>query len=198
MSKVTAKSEKPTQTRVFELLGRTLYVCNVIELQLRWMHKRAGGIWTGKTPAELLQSIKKVVEKKRKKDKSPLGPIGQDLIDAIYTPRNNKDFKTAQKKKLGVLKVDYKIESEGRLLKATEKFKKFIETRNYIVHYFARDYNLAEPESCRKAYDDLKKKCEIIKDAAEFFDEDYNAMKRNLQNFQKKVLQIVKKEYAEA
>ena len=70
MSKVTAKSEKPTQTRVFELLGRALYVCNVIELQLRWMHKRAGGIWTGKTPAELLQSIKKAVEKKRKKHTS--------------------------------------------------------------------------------------------------------------------------------
>lgn len=187
MSKVTAKSEKPTQTRVFELLGRALYTCNVIELQLRWMHKRAGGIWTGKTPAELLQSIKKAVEKKRKKDKSPLGPIGQDLIDAIYTPRNNKDFKTAQKKKLGVLKVDYKIESEGRLLKATEKFKKFIETRNYIVHYFARDYNLATPESLQKAYDDLKKKCEIIKDAAKFFDEDCNMMKETLELAQKEL-----------
>ena len=187
MSKVTAKSEKPTQTRVFELLGRALYVCNVIELQLRWMHKRAGGIWTGKTPAELLQSIKKAVEKKRKKDKSPLGPIGQDLIDAIYTPRNNKDFKTAQKKKLGVLKIDYKIQCEGRLLQATEKFKKFIETRNYIVHYFARDYNLVEPESCRKAYDDLKKKSEIIKDAAEFFNDDYNLIKRTLQKLKKKL-----------
>ena len=179
--------ENPTQAQVLELLGRALYTCNVIELQLRWMHKRAGGIWTGKTPEELLKSIKKAVEKQQKDDKRPLGPIGLDLIDAIYTPRNNKDFKTAKKQQLGVLKIDYKIQCEGRLLQATEKFTKFIETRNYIVHYFARDYNLAEPESCRKAYHDLKKKCEIIKDAAEFFNDDYNLMKRTLQKLKKKL-----------
>ena len=179
--------ENPTQAQVLELLGRALYTCNVIELQLRWMHKRAGGIWTGKTPEELLKSIKKAVEKQQKDDKHPLGPIGLDLIDAIYTPRNNKDFKTAKKQQLGVLKIDYKIQCEGRLLQATEKFTKLIETRNYIVHYFAHDYNLAEPESCRKAYDDLKKKCEIIKDAAEFFNDDYNLMKRTLQKLKKKL-----------
>ena len=179
--------ENPTQAQVLELLGRALYTCNVIELQLRWMHKRAGGIWTGKTPEELLKSIKKAVEKQQKDDKHPLGPIGLDLIDAIYTPRNNKDFKTAKKQQLGVLKIDYKIQCEGRLLQATEKFTKFIETRKYIVHYFARDYNLAEPESCRKAYHDLKKKCEIIKDAAEFFNDDYNLMKRTLQKLKKKL-----------
>ena len=179
--------KNPTQAQVFELLGRALFVCNAVEIQLRWMRKHAGGFWTGETPEDLLRSVKKTVEKLQKEDKNPLGPIGQDLIDAIYTPRNNKDFKTAQKKKLGVIKVDYKIESKGRLQQATEKFKKFIETRNYIVHYFARDYNLAEPESCKKAYDDLKKKCEIIKDAAEFFNDDYNLMKRTLQKLKKKL-----------
>ena len=179
--------ENPTQAQVLELLGRALYTCNVIELQLRWMHKRVGGIWTGKTPEELLKSIKKAVEKQQKDDKHPLGPIGLDLIDAIYTPQNNKDFKTAKKQQLGVLKIDYKIQCEGRLLQATEKFKKFIETRNYLVHYFAKDYNLTEPESRTKAYDDLKKKCEIIKDAAEFFNDDYNLMKRTLQKLKKKL-----------
>ena len=179
--------KNPTQAQVFELFGRVLFACNVIELQLRWMHKRAGGIWTGKTPEELLKSIKKAVEKQQKDDKHPLGPIGLDLIDAIYTPRNNKDFKTAKKQQLGVLKIDYKIQCEGRLLQATEKFKKFIETRNYLVHYFAKDYNLTEPESRTKAYDDLKKKCKVIKDAAEFFNDDYNLMKRTLQKLKKKL-----------
>lgn len=179
--------EDPTQAQVLELLGRALYTCNVIELQLRWMHKRAGGIWTGKTPDELLKSLKKAVEKQQKDDKRPLGPIGLDLIDAIYTPRNNKDFKTAKKQQLGVLKIDYKIQCEGRLLQATEKFKKFIETRNYLVHLFAKDYNLTEPESRTKAYDDLKKKCKVIKDAAEFFNDDYNLMKRTLQKLKKKL-----------
>lgn len=192
MKKATDKSENPTQVQIFELLGRALFACNVIELQLRWMHKRAGGIWTGKTPEELLKSIKKAVEKQQKDDKRPLGPIGLDLIDAIYTPQNNKDFKTAKKQQLGVLKIDYKIQCEGRLLQATEKFKKFIEVRNYLVHYFARDYNLAEPESRTKAYDDLKKKCEVIKDAAEFFNKDYNLMNRTIQDFLAKLPESIK------
>ncbi len=186
--------KNPTQAQVFELFGRVLFVCNVIELQLRWMHKRAGGIWTGKTPEELLKSIKKAVEKQQKDDKHPLGPIGLDLIDAIYTPRNNKDFKTAKKQQLGVLKIDYKIQCEGRLLQATEKFTKFIETRNYLVHYFARDYNLAEPESCKKAYDDLEKKCKVIKDAAEFFDKDYNLMNATLRAYSEEILKQFKSE----
>ena len=192
MSKKKLQENSTSQSQVFELLGRALFACNIVELQLRWMHKRAGGIWTGKTPEELLKSIKKAVEKQRKDDKRPLGPIGLDLIDAIYTPRNNKDFKTAKKQQLGVLKIDYKIQCEGRLLQATEKFKKFIETRNYLVHYFARDYNLAEPESCKKAYDDLEKKCKTIKDAAEFFNEDYNLMNRTIQDFLAKLPESIK------
>ena len=77
--------ENPTQAQVFELLGRVLYTCNVIELQLRWMHKHAGGIWTGKTPDGLLKSLKKAVEKQQKDDKRMLGLVGPELIDAIYT-----------------------------------------------------------------------------------------------------------------
>ena len=192
MSKKKLQENSTSQSQVFELLGRALFACNIVELQLRWMHKHAGGIWTGKTPEELLKSIKKAVEKQQKDDKHPLGPIGLDLIDAIYTPRNNKDFKTAKKQQLGVLKIDYKIQCEGRLLQATEKFKKFIETRNYLVHYFARDYNLAEPESCKKAYDDLEKKCKTIKDAAEFFNEDYNLMNRTIQDFLAKLPESIK------
>ena len=192
MSKKKLQENTTSQSQVFDLLGRALYTCNVIELQLRWMHKHVGGIWTGKTPEELLKSLKKAVEKQQKDDKRPLCPIGLDLIDAIYTPRNNKDFKTAKKQQLGVLKIDYKIQCKGRLLQATEKFKKFIETRNYLVHYFARDYNLAEPESRTKAYDDLKKKSKVIKDAAEFFNEDYNLMNRTIQDFLAKLPESIK------
>ena len=198
MSKMTAESEKPIQAQFFELLGRALYVCNVIELQLRWMHKHTGGIWTGETLEELIESVKKSVGKQQKKDKIPLGPIGQDMVDAIYTPRSNKDFKEAERKFPFTLKLDYKIEWKGRFRRARKKFQKFIDARNYIVHCSARDYNLTEPESCRNAYDDLRRKCEIIKDAAEFFDEDYNTMKGTLQIFQKEMPQILKKEYAEA
>ncbi len=54
-----------TQSQVFDLLGRALYECNVIELRLRWMHKHCGGIWTGKTPQELLESVKKAIEKQK-------------------------------------------------------------------------------------------------------------------------------------
>lgn len=171
----------PTQSQVFELLGRVLYACNVIERKLRWMNKHRGDIWTSKTPEELLMSIKKSVEKQQKEDKIPLGPIGQDLIDAIYTPRCNKDIEEAEGKSLLVFKIDYKNDWMERFEQANIKFKEFIDTRNYLVHYLARDFDLTELESCRIAYEDLKKKSEIIKDAAEFFDRDYDMMKSVLQ-----------------
>ena len=181
MANIASKLASPSQSQVFELLGRVLYACNVIERRLRWMNKHRGDIWTGKTPEELLMSIKKSVEKQQKEDKIPLGPIGQDLIDAIYTPRSNKEVEETEKKSLFVFKIDYKIEWKGRSRRAKMKFKNFIDIRNCLVHYFARDYDLTELESCRKAYDNLKKKSEIVKDAAEFFNQDYDMMKSVLQ-----------------
>ena len=51
-----------------------------------------------------------------------------------------------------------------------------MDARNYLVHYFARDYDLMNLESCKKALVELKAKCEIIKDAAKFIETDYNMM----------------------
>lgn len=151
MPKNTLKNSVSTQSQIFELLGRTLYVCNLIELRLRWMHQHRGGLWTGKTPEELLDKLKKVVEKQQKGDKTSLGPIGQEMLDAIYTPRCDKDLEKAEEKNLFAFKLDYKIQSKGRSHRAKTKFKKFIETRNYLVHYFARDYDLANEDSCKKS-----------------------------------------------
>lgn len=181
MANIASKLASSSQSQVFELLGRVLYACNVIERKLRWMNKHRGDIWTGKTPKELLMSIKKSVEKQQKEDKIPLGPIGQDLIDTIYSPCDNKDFEEAEGKSLLVFKIDYKNDWTERFDQANIKFKEFIDTRNYLVHYLARDFDLTELESCRKAYDDLKKKSEIVKDAAEFFNQDYDMMKSVLQ-----------------
>ena len=194
MADNSQKQRNHTQAQVFELLGRALFACNVIELQLRWMHKRAGGIWTGKTPEELLKSIKDAVEKQQKDDKRMLGLVGPELIDAIYTPRCNKDLEAAEKESLFASKIDVKVQSKGRLRRAKAKFKKFIDTRNYLVHYFARDYNLATPESLQKAYADIKKKCEIIKDAADFFETDYNMMSSTLRAHSEDILKQLKSE----
>lgn len=71
MPKNSSKTNTPTQSQIFELLGRTLYVCNIIEVRLRWMHKRIGGFWAGKTLEELLGKIKKVSEQPQKGDKAP-------------------------------------------------------------------------------------------------------------------------------
>lgn len=191
MANIASKLASPSQSQVFELLGRVLYACNVIERRLRWMNKHRGDIWTGKTPEELLMSIKKSVEKQQKEDKIPLGPIGQDLIDAIYTPRSNKEVEETEKKSLFVFKIDYKIEWKGRARRAKMKFKNFIDIRNCLVHYFARDYDLTELESCRKAYDNLKKKSEIVKDAAEFFNQDYDMMKSVLQECCEGILKLL-------
>ena len=171
-----SKSKNPIQSQVLELLGHSLYVCNVIELRLRWMHKHSGGIWTGKTPEELLKSINNAVEKQLKDDKRMLGLVGQEILDAIYTPRSDKDIEEAEKKSLFALKLDFKIQSKGHLRRAKTKFKKFMDARNYLVHYFARDFDLMNLESCKKALVELKTKCEIIKDAAKFFETDYNMM----------------------
>ena len=178
-----AKSKNPIQSQVLELLGRTLYVCNVIELRLRWMHKHSGGIWTGKTPEELLKSINNAVEKQLKDDKRMLGLVGQEILDAIYTPRSDKDIEEAEKESLFAFKLDFKIQSKGHLRRAKAKFKKFIDVRNYLVHYFARDFDLTDLKSCKKALVELKTKCEIIKDAAEFFETDYNMMNAVLRTF---------------
>lgn len=186
----------PTQSQVFELLGRVLYACNVIERKLRWMNKHRGDIWTGKTPEELLMSIKKSVEKQQKEDKIPLGPIGQDLIDTIYSPCDNKDFEEAEGKSLLVFKIDYKNDWTERFDQAKMKFKNFIDTRNYLVHYLARDFDLTDAESCRKAFDDLKKKSKVVKDAIEFFDQDYNMMKSVLQECCNRILNFLS-EYKE-
>ncbi len=184
MLKNTLGKNDYSQSQIFELLGRTLYVCNFIELRLRWMHQHRGGLWTGKTPEELLDKLKKVVKKQQKGDKAPLGPIGQEMLDAIYTPRCDKDLENAKEQKLFALKLDYKIQSKGRFRRAKTKFKKFIETRNYLVHYFARDYDLANEDSCKKAYADLKNKSAIIKDALEFFNEDYEMTQKTLKELQ--------------
>lgn len=176
MSEIKPKLENLIQSQVLELLGRSLYVCNVIELRLRWMHKHSGGIWTGKTPEELLKSINNAVEKQLKDDKRMLGLVGQEILDAIYTPRSDKDIEEAEKKSLFALKLDFKIQSKGHLRRAKTKFKKFMDARNYLVHYFARDFDLMNLESCKKALVELKTKCEIIKDAAKFFETDYNMM----------------------
>lgn len=169
-------AKEPTQAQVFELLGRLLYVCNVIELRLRWMYKHRGGFWTGKTPEELKTKLKKALEEQQKDDRRMLGLVGQEMIDAIYTPRSDKDFVEAQKNDLAVMKIDYKIETEEGLRRATEIFKKFIDARNYLVHYFSRDYSLATLESCQNAYSDLKEKLIIIQEADTFFGTDYNIM----------------------
>jgi len=190
MMQKSKTSKKYTQSQVFELLGRALYVCNVIELQLRWMHKHCGGIWTGKTPQELLESLKKAIEK-QKGDKSPLGPIGVEMLEAIYTPRCNKDLETAEEQGLIVLKFDYKMAWKGRLRRAKTKFKNFVSVRNTLVHYVARDYNLATSETCQKAYVNLKKQCEIIKDAFEFFNTDYEMMNKLIQMYRDDLLKIL-------
>ena len=173
MTTSAPESEKPTPSQVFELLGQTLYVCNSIELMIRWMNIHRGGFWTGKTPKKLLESVKKNIEKRQKKDKCMLGLVGSELIDAIYTPRCNKDIDAAEKKSLFVFKMDFKIERKGRHRQALAKFLKFTDARNYLVHYFARDYYLESPESCKKAFSDLRKKGVIIQDAFNFFREDY-------------------------
>lgn len=170
-------AKEPTQAQVFELLGRLLYVCNVIELRLRWMYKHRGGFWIGKTPEELINAMSKAVNEQQKENKSPLGAVGRKVFDAIYTPRCNKDIKAAEKKNLFAYKMDVKVDWKGRRRRAIAKFDRFIETRNYLVHGFAGTYNLTNAEQYQQAYDDLKKKSEIIKDAAEFFDEDYRQMR---------------------
>lgn len=187
MSENITKNSTPARSQIFELLGRALYVCNLIEVRLRWMHKYAVGFWTGKTPEELLDKIKKASEQSQKGNKAPLGPIGQEMLDAIYTPRCNKDIENAEKKNLFALKLDYKIQSKGRFRRAKTKFKKFIDARNYLVHYFARDYGLTNEESCKKACADLKTKRIVIKDALEFFNEDYEMMRRTLLVVQKQL-----------
>lgn len=189
--------ETSTQSQVFELLGRAVYLCNVIELRLRWMHKHCGGIWTGKTPQELLESLKKAMEK-QKGDKSPLGPIGVKMLEAIYTPRCNKELENAEKQGLFAFKFDYKIEWKGRLRHAKTKFKNFVDVRNTLVHYVARDYDLATPETCQKAYADLKKKCEIIKDAFEFFNADYERMNKMMMTLRDNVLKMQNADGAKA
>lgn len=176
MTKILRQQRNFAQSQVLELLGRSLYVCNVIELRLRWMHKHSGGIWTGKTLEELLKSINNAVKKQQKDDKRMLGLVGQEMLDAIYTPRCDKDIDAAEMEHLFACKLDFKIQSKGHLRRAKAKFKKFGDARNYLVHYFARDFDLTDLESCKKALVELNARCEIIKDAAKFFETDYNMM----------------------
>jgi len=185
------KIEKMAQSQVLELLGKLLYVCNSIELKLRWMHKHSGGFWVGKNPKDLLNVVKRSVEQKQKDDKRPLGPVGAEMLDSIYKPRCDKDIDDAEKRGLLVFKIDYKIEGEERLLHAKEKFTKFIDARNYLVHYFARDYDLTNAESCKKARENLQSKSAIIKDAADFFEDDFNMMMACLQGISEKLMKCI-------
>lgn len=175
----------PTPSQVFELLGQTLYVCNSIELMIRWMNMYKGGFWTGKTQEKLLESVKKTVEKRQKEDKRMLGLVGPELIDAIYTPRCDNDIDAAEEKSLLAFKLDFKIEREDRHHQALTTFQIFTDARNYLVHYFARDYNFETPESCQKAFSDLREKGKIIQEAYNFFREDYIRIIDLWKDFQK-------------
>lgn len=190
-------AKEPTQAQVFELLGSQLYMCNVIELRLRWMYKHRGGFWTGKTPEELIKAVNEAVEEQQKENKSPLGTVGWKIFDAIYTPRCNKDIDAAEKKNLFAFKIDFKVEWKGRSRKAKVKFKKFIETRNYLVHGFAGSYNLANPEQCQQAYDALKKMGEIINDADDFFFEDFSRMSDLIRRHRDEVLKTLEEKMNE-
>jgi hypothetical protein len=68
-------------------------------------------------------------DRETKSDKSPLGPIGMEMLESIYIPCCNKDLESAEKQGLWALKIDYKIEWNGRARQAKMKFKNFIDVR---------------------------------------------------------------------
>ena len=117
------------------------------------------------------------------RDNRPLGPVGDELLDDLYTSPTNKDL-TAIEKGLFAIKFDVKINWKGRARQAKTKFKKFKDARNYLVHHFAEDYNLASPESCQNAYAFLREKSKIFEDALNFFNVDYGMMKTGMQELQ--------------
>ena len=120
------------------------------------------------------------------------------MLEAIYTPRCNKELENVEKQGLFAFKFDYKIEWKGRLRHAKTKFKNFVDVRNTLVHYVARDYDLATPEACQRAYADLKKKCEIIKDTFEFFNVDYERMNKMMTTFRDNVVKMQNADGAKA
>ena len=183
MQNKISKSKSIPASQVFEALGQALYICNVIETRLRWMHKNKNHIWSEKTPEKLLKSIKKTMEEPHR-DNRPLGPVGDELLDDLYTSPTNKDLTAIEEKGLFALKIDFKINWKGRARQAKSKFKKFKDARNYLVHHFAEDYNLTSPESCQKAYAFLEEKSKIFADTFNFFNVDYGMMKTGIQEMQ--------------
>ena len=181
MAENSLEIHSPTQAQVFELLGETLYLCNRIELMLHRMHKAKSGFLTGKTPKEYQKALMERVKNLQEDDRRPLGPVGLEMLDAIYTPRDDKEIINVEKKPLFAIIISYKIQRKGRLRQAKAKFKKLVDIRNNLVNYFARDYDMAVIESCKKAYDDLKKEYEFIKDVFDFFNSDFQQMMEDLQ-----------------
>lgn len=118
MAENSLELHSPTQAQVFELLGETLYLCNRIELMLHRMRKAKSGFMTGKTPKEYQKALMERVKNLQEDDRRPLGPVGLEMLDAIYTPRDDKEIINVEKKPLFAIIISYKIQRKGRLRQA--------------------------------------------------------------------------------
>lgn len=163
---------------VFELYGRSMYICNQIELRIKWLllNKSGCGPIVFSTPENLKLKLEAVRRKKIKLCKQPLGNVWKEVLELIYKVPIQKEFDEveaeAAKENMSVFKMDFHISSKGLLARVQKKMASVIEHRNYLAHYFAREFNLDNSTDCKKAYAKLNSKIDFLNKALEQFKTD--------------------------
>lgn len=160
--------KEPNQTtpvQVFELYGRSLYLCGAIENRIKCMLRGAGGIIVFTPPKDqnlfskmIDEGFKKLKEKDDKLLKQSLGNVWQSVLERIYEVPNDKDIRKAKSEGKFAFKINFHISSKGHLAKAKRRMKALIDYRNYLAHNFSAEYPLDTPDSCTKAFKTLTQK----------------------------------------
>lgn len=183
-------STQITDAQVFELYGRSLYLCGAIETRIKNMLQGAGGIIVFDLPKDLNlipkmieDGFKKLKEKDDKLLKQSLGNVWQSVLERIYEVPNDKDIEKAESEGKFAFKMNFHISSKGHLVAAKRRMSALIDHRNYLAHKFSAEYPLNTPESCTDAFNLLTEKYEVIKRAFDFFDADFKITHQMKQYF---------------
>ena len=100
-----------TSSMVFELLGRSMYICNSIELRIKWLLLNSSGCGpiVFSTPEDLKPKLKAIQQKKNKLCKQPLGNVWKEVLELIYKVPTQKEFDEAEAEAAKENKFVFKI-----------------------------------------------------------------------------------------
>ncbi|MCQ2098230.1 MAG: hypothetical protein MJY87_09870 [Fibrobacter sp.] len=149
------------KSQVYAFLGELQFRCQRIEFQMRHLVDR---------DASESEIAGKSSGKSGERGNS-FAVLKQAFLDMIYGPKVEKNAEVGERNRA----------------RRSKSLDAFVSKRNYLSHYFAFEFDLADHDSCRKALTRLKKIQKVI----EKTESDLVADRENLQQSRKNLTQIL-------